>query len=298
MRDGTGAVALAAAALLAAAPAPAQAAGGAPNAGGRNEMTSAQPATAASLADDLAVVRRARIYFYHHSVGLNLLEGVQRLDSEAGGGGGGVKLASPAEAARAQGPVLAHGWGGENRQPRTKIDSFAATLRAERALAPDLAFMKFCYVDFDPRTDVDALFGHYRQTLDALKREFPGVRFAHVTVPPTDSPTDLKSRTKRLMGLEVWADASNARRAQFSRKVRAAYPEDPVFDLAEVESTEPETGTRATSEHGGQRYPALQPRFTDDGGHLNGAGQRVAGAALIRFMAAALRATPAGIARQ
>jgi hypothetical protein len=238
------------------------------------------------LAGDLATLRQARIYFYHHSVGENVLAGIQQLDAEAGGGR--LNFTSVAEAARVQGPVLAHGWGGLNKLPKTKIDFFAATLRGERGLNADLAMMKFCYVDFNPRTDVDDLLAYYKRTLDALKLENPGTRFAHVTVPLTARPTDLRSRARRLLGLEVWEEAANAKRIEFSRKVKEAFPSDPVFDLASVEARGPD-GVETTSEHAGKRYLSLYPGYTEDGGHLNASGQRTAGAAAVRFVADALR---------
>jgi hypothetical protein len=238
------------------------------------------------LAADLAVLRQARIYFYHHSVGENLLAGIARLDEEAGGGR--LRLASVQEAAAIAGPVLAHGEGGHNKDPKSKIDFFAAAIRGDPRLRPDLAFMKFCYVDFNPGTDVDELFAHYRETIEALKREFPAIRFAHVTAPLTDHPTDLKASMQRLLGREVWADASNAKRAEFSRRLAESFAGDPVFDLALAEATAPD-GTRSTFELGGRRYLSLLPAYTDDGGHLNADGQRTAGSAAIRFAAEALR---------
>jgi len=238
------------------------------------------------LASDLGLLRQARILFYHHSVGENVLAGMQELDSQAGGGP--LRTATFAEAAALEGPVLAHGEGGQNKVPRSKVDFFAATLRGHPGLKPDVAFMKFCYVDFQPRTDVDELFAYYQRTIEALKREHPRVRFAHDTVPLTDRPDDLKARMQRLLGREVWADASNARRGEFNRKLREGFPSDPIFDLALTEATAPD-GSTSSFEHGGRTYLSLQPGYTDDGGHLNRVGQRVAGTAAVHFIADALR---------
>lgn len=242
------------------------------------------------LKEDLARLRRARVYFYHHSVGENVLAGVGRLDAEAGGGP--LRLASPAEAAAIEGPVLAHGGGGRNGEPRSKVDAFAAAIRGEPGLRPELAMMKFCYVDFDPSTDVAGVLAYYRSALEALKRDFPGVRFAHVSVPLTRRPTDVKASVRRLLGLQVWEDASNARRAEFNQRLKDAFPSDPIFDLATVEATGPDGGTSAF-ELDGRRVPTLQPAYTEDGSHLNRAGQEVAGAAAIHFAAEALGAPQA-----
>ncbi len=242
------------------------------------------------LAADLAKVKEARILFSHHSVGRNVLAGVSRVESEVGGRP--IRLVSIEEAGALDGALLAHGSGGRNGDPRSKIDFFAATLRGDRALRLQLAFMKLCYVDFDPATDVDALFEHYRRTLEALRREYPEIRFAHVTVPLHRRPSDVKSVLRRLAGREVWEDRANAKRAEFNRRLLEAFPDDPVFDLARLESTGPH-GDVATFELDGRSYPSLHPALTDDGGHLNAVGERAAAVAAIRFMAGALPASAA-----
>ncbi len=242
-------------------------------------------ATDPKLEADLATVRKARIFFSHHSVGENILDGIRQLS--AGSGMPQIAVAELQQAATTAGPALLHGSGGRNKDPASKIAFFDATLRGNRTLRPDLAFMKFCYVDFEPSTNVEALFAQYQHALTALKREFPGVRFAHVTVPLTPRQTDVKSMVRRWLGLQVWGDASNAKRHEFNERLTRAFPSDPLFDLAGVESTRPD-GTQARFEFEGKRVPSLVPAYTDDGGHLNALGQRAAGAAAIRFLAAAL----------
>ena len=138
------------------------------------------------------------------------------------------------------------------------------------------------------RTDVDELFAYYRSTLEALKREHPEIRFAHVTVPFTTSPTGLKQRVYRLIGREVWADASNVKRTEFNRRLKESFGSDPVFDLSRLEATAPD-GHLTTFEQGGRSYLALYPGYTEDDGHLNDAGQRSVGSAAIRFLAEGLK---------
>ncbi len=181
------------------------------------------------LPADLALIARKRVYFLHHSVGGNILAGVEQLGAEVGTAP--IRMATP-EDASPDGPVLVHGSGGRNGEPLSKTEAFAALIRGGR-VRPSLAFMKLCYVDFNPRTDVEAIFSAYARTLEALEREHPEIRFAHVTTPLTRRPTDLKSRARRLLGLEVWEDASNAKRAEYNRRLVERFPSDPVFDLAE-----------------------------------------------------------------
>ena len=250
-----------------------------------NERESSMTTT--QLSADLELVRQGRILFSHHSVGVNIIMGVKRFDAEMPGGSY-IRLASLAEAATSRGPMLIDFTGGKNGEPKTKIDAFAAVIRGESQLKPDLAFMKFCYVDFNPRTDVDDLFGYYRKTVEALKREHPEIRFAHVTVPLTTWPTELKWKIFRLIGKEVWEDATNVKRAEFNRRLKESFGKDLVFDLASIEATAPD-GRLTTFEQDGRSYLSLYPGYTEDGGHLNTAGQQVGGAAAIRFMAEGLK---------
>lgn len=237
------------------------------------------------LAADLSAIRSRRVVFLHHSVGRNVLAGVERLDREVGQGR--LAIVSPEVAAKAASPALVDATGGHNQDPKSKMDAFAELLRHEPLLQPDLAFMKLCYVDFHPRTDVDELLSWYGRMIEGVKREHPGIRVAHVTAPLCARPTGLKSTMRRLLGKEVWEDAANAKRNAFNERLVEAFPSDPIFDLARVEATAPD-GTVTTFEHEGRRVRSLYPGYTDDGGHLNTVGQRVAGEEAIRFLARAL----------
>jgi hypothetical protein len=244
--------------------------------------------TSMQLADDLAIVRKGRILFSHHCVGANIIMGIKRLDADVPGESH-IRLSTLDEAATAKGPMFIHFSGGQNGEPKTKIDSFAATIRGETRLKPDLAFMKFCYVDFNPQTDVGELFEYYRNAIEVLKREHPEIRFVHVSVPLTVQPTGLKARIYRMIGREVWEDAANVRRAEFNRLLKENFGADLVFDLARVEALAPD-GRLTTFEQGGQIYLSLYPGYAEvDGEHLNTTGQQVAGAAIIRFIAEKLK---------
>ena len=247
--------------------------------GGAIEMTP-------DVRNELDVVRRHRIVFAHHSVGQGLVEGLTELDA-ASGGERRLHLASLESAGGLQGSFLVHGGGGRNGDPRSKVDFFARTVEGLAPTGVELAFMKFCHVDFEPGTDVQALYAYYRDTLERLAESHPRIRFAHVTVPLVRRPGDLRSTLRRLAGLEVWEDAANARRNAFNRMLLRDGGATPVFDLAAVESVGPD-GVRAVFEAGGQEQWSLHPAWTDDGGHLNAAGRRMAAAAAARFLAGVL----------
>ena len=238
------------------------------------------------LAADLAAVRQGRILFGHHSVGDDILAGLARLDAREGNGK--VRIASLDQAASVDGPMLAEGRVGRNGDPRSKVDQFVATVRSQAGRKVDMAFMKFCYVDFDPKTNVDDLLSSYRGALESLRKERPEIRFAHVTVPLMRQPMDLKSRLLRILGSEIWEDSANVKRSEFSRRLKEAFPSDPILDIATLEATGPD-GQPVTFRQGGRTYPSLSPHYTEDGGHLNAQGQDAAGAAAARFIADGLR---------
>lgn len=237
---------------------------------------------------DFERIGQARVFFSHHSVGGNLLDGMAQLSAA---NGGSFKRVPLDEAKGVEGPAWVEGVGGRNGDPQAKIDFFAETIRSRPHLRPKLAFMKFCYVDFNPATNVDELFTHYQKTLEALKAEHPAITFAHVTAPLMARPADLKSRVQRLVGRPVWEDDANVKREQFNQRLLRTFSSDPIFDLARAESTR-EDGTRTTFAAAGAEIPSLDPAYTEDGGHLNERGRRVIGGQMITFTASALALRP------
>lgn len=241
------------------------------------------------LVRELAMVRGARVLFMHHSVGRNLLAGVVALDAEAGGGR--MRLMTLEDAIADAGPMLAHFSGGRNTDPKGKMDAFALALQSNRHVPFDFAFMKLCYADIDPRTDLDGLLAHYERTIASIRRARPDVRIGHVTVPLKTRPSDLKARIRRFFGLMVWEDAANVKRAEFNERLARAFPNDAIFDLANVEATRGDG--RSMFEHDGHLYPALHSGYSEDGGHLNESGRRAAAGAAIRFLSVAVTAEDA-----
>jgi len=225
-----------------------------------------------TLKQDLATLRGAHVFFGHHSVGQNILEGLAVLSKEAG-----------IDVSIEEAPV------GQNMRPLEKFEDFAK--RGERN--PDdgtqLMAMKLCYVDFNPRTDVDQLVEAYAAAVARVRKARPGVRVVHVAPALFARPVDMKSKLNRTLGRPVWEDQSNKKRLDFTSQVRARFPNDPFFDLASVESTRPD-GTAEQYEVDGQQVPMLWPGYSSDGGHLNDEGKLVAAKAFAHAFAQALRA--------
>jgi hypothetical protein len=221
----------------------------------------------AGLRAELERLAQRRIFFGHQSVGVNLLDGMAQLAASEG-----VPLS------------VGHAFIAENGDPRRKLRSFEEAMGQQPAPV-EVALMKFCYADFSAETDAQALFARYRATLGLLRSKYPRTTFVHVTAPLTDVQGGAKGLLKRLLGRAPYGALENIRREEYNRLLREAYGgREPIFDLARVESTAPD-GSAVTAQWNGSVVPALAPAFTDDGGHLNGAGKLRAARELISVLA-------------
>lgn len=235
----------------------------------------------AVTADELRAAARARVFFGHQSVGRNLLDALPGVYAAHGVQAPPV-LEVPAVGGRSGGYV-AHAHLGENAKPLLKLADFDAALRGGLGDQVTVAAMKFCYVDVDRTTDVDALFAAYRGTLAALQRDHPRVTFLHVTTPLTTGPT-LVQRLKGVLGRRT-SPPDNAARERYNQLLRAAYG-DRVVDLAAVESTTPD-GVRVGGELDGVPYYALYEGYAADSGHLTPEAARAAVSVLLAAVARA-----------
>jgi hypothetical protein len=240
---------------------------------------------AQDIASRLRTLASGRIYFGHHSVGKDMLDGLVRLAREHGVRN--LHLTAPDARPPPAGGLLAHGPVGRNGDPGSKLDGFAHSLRDGLPANPQIAFMKFCFVDFNPSTDVGRVFERYRRTLEDLSGEFPQVSFLHVTVPLRARRLGFKNRLKLLLGKPLWEDDSNAKRDDFNQGLRRAYEESAIIDIARVESTKAD-GSPEFFSRGDRSIPCLTPGLTHDCGHLNEAGQLAAAEELVRVVAARL----------
>ena len=225
----------------------------------------------AAFKTDLETVSKAHVFFGHHSVGQNLLEGVAMLSKEAG---------VPIKIDEA--PV------GKNLEPLTKFEDFAARGEANKGDGTQLILMKLCYVDFNPDSNVDAMLDAYMKAVGRVRAARPGVKILHVTPPLHSRPGGIKTTMQRLLGKQVWEDDTAIKRAEYAAKLKDRCRGEPVFDLSGVESTQPDGG-KVIGVVKGREVPFLWSGFTDDGGHLNDFGKKVAGKAFVQALAAALR---------
>jgi hypothetical protein len=224
-----------------------------------------------------------RIFFGHQSVGGNIMDGVGDLVREQPTLG--LRVLGLDGVRSMEGGFFAHAKVGQNEHPATKTDEFAKLLADGLASRVDIAFHKYCYVDFGQSTDVAAVFDHYRNTMARLRESFPTVTFVHVTVPLTAVQSSPIAVIKGLLGRIPAGYEDNFHREQFNERLRREYSgREPVFDLASVESTTV-LGRKQTAYFKGVGGPALLAVYTSDDGHLNEVGRRRVAEELVVLLA-------------
>ena len=236
----------------------------------------------------LAQLAERRIFFGHQSVGANLLDGVadlMQVDERLR-----LRVVQTDSPETIDGPGFFHAFVGDNRRPDAKNADFSRIVNAGFGARGGVALLKYCYLDVSPSTDVDRLFAEYRRMVDSLRAEHPALTIVHVTQPLTVPENAIEARVRTLLGKASEREL-NARRQRYNRLMLQAWgAEGTVFDLARIESTDPD-GTRHSYSVGNDTIFALAPAYTDDGGHLNALGRRAAAAEFIAFLARLAPAT-------
>ena len=231
---------------------------------------------------ELNQVAAKTIFFGHQSVGWNIIQGIEETLKEQPGVPLTLTQAESLEGL--PGPAFFHSEIGQNGDPLSKLQAFERLVRAGIGTRVDVAFFKFCYVDFDQNTDVPQLFAAYQQTMAALSRDYPQTTFVYVTTPLTTADQGVKAVLKSLLGRNEVALA-NLKRQQFNELLRREYAgTGALFDLATSEATDP-VGKVCTVTVASQSVPCLVVAYTDDGGHLNEQGRQVVATQLLKFLA-------------
>ncbi len=224
-----------------------------------------------------------RIYFGHQSVGFNILDGFRAVMK----GHPEIKLqiiesSNPSDL---DFPVFAHSRVGENGDPDSKIEAFAGLMKKGIGGKADIAFFKFCYMDFGPKTGARSVFEGYRRRMSELERLYPKTTFVHLTIPLTTVQTGWKAWVKRAIGKPISGHADNITRNQFNELLKEEFAAGGrLFDLAAAESTSPD-GSRSSFLEGGKVYYSMVPQYTDDGGHLNRLGRETLAKKFLIFLA-------------
>ncbi len=240
--------------------------------------------------DELA---RKKIFFGHQSVGNNIMQGVREI--MARDHNIHLHVVETRETSAFDKPIFAHyGNIGKNHQPLVKIRDFVQLMDDGLGNKLDIAFLKFCFVDFNAGTDVQGIFKKYKESMSELKRRYPGLTIVHFTVPLLRKEQEkglvksMKDFVRGLVGKKkdnFFSNSHNVVRNEYNQLLLDYYGgREPVFDLARLESTSP-AGGRETFVQDGKKYYALFPGYTEDGGHLNEKGRKYIAEHLLVFLA-------------
>jgi len=231
-------------------------------------------------AEATAALKDKRIYFGHASVGRNIIDGITEISANDQQDQK-INILELKDIYEINEPALYHSKNGKNGFPKSKVDAFVNTLEKDGfGNKLDIAFFKFCYVDFNKDTNVPEVFDYYVKNIEDIKKEFPRLKLVHVTTPLYAHAWGLKGVVKNL----IKGDISNVKRNQFNTMLINKFNNvDPIYDLAKIESMYPDGG-RASFRYKGESYFSLVTQYTDDGGHLNEAGRYYAAKELLRTL--------------
>lgn len=232
-----------------------------------------------SLSDsfDMDRATNKRVFFAHQSVGYNILSGVQHVSGVVS-----ITDISGKEFTYITQPGIWHCKIGRNTDPKGKMAEFKK-LMIDNGLGAkfDIAALKLCYVDIDRSTDVTDLFKNYTETIDSIEKKYPKLIIVHVTVPlNTHNPPRLRTKIKDFFFGDI-----NVKRNEYNNLIRLKYQgKKPIVDLAAMESMRPD-GKRESFSFKGKIYDALYSGYSNDGGHLNTAGQDKAAMQFLKTLA-------------
>ena len=217
-------------------------------------------------------------YFGHQSVGQDLIDGVKKVLAA----NPQIKLAVN-DGFLGEGPGFQHYYVGKNEDPVSKNVSFVSTMKQNRAPNPVMMF-KYCYIDVNRNTNIDELFQLYVRSIEEVRQAQPGATIVHITMPVRVSEPEWRYRVNRMRGIFTQREL-NAKRNRFNELLFAKYQgKDPIFDLAEIESTRAD-GSREVAKVDGKPVYSLAPEWSYDGKHLNEQGSVRAAEHFLVFLA-------------
>lgn len=218
-----------------------------------------------------------KIFFGHQSVGDNIVQGIREIaESDARLKLNLIASRNPETASE---PALIETHIGRNTDPQSKNADFLAIMNQG---FQGIALFKYCYVDIGEKTDVQQMFSAYQAMIEQIRKDHPAVRIVHITVPLMTVDSSPKAWLKNILGRNT-VQEDNIKRNRFNALLRHAYEKEPIFDLAEVESTRSD-GSRSYFKRADETVYTLAPEYTTDGGHLNEVGRRNAAQRLLEVL--------------
>lgn len=243
--------------------------------------------TADNIQQDLETLAKSRIYFGHMSVGANIIDGIKELQTRAGKTS--LNIIERGAMDNLPDNFLLHSPVGENSKPLSKCIDFKSVIQTELKDKIDYALFKFCYIDFNENTDVEALFADYTKIMNELIADYPDITFIHVTAPLRSVGSGMGVWVREMLGRENRSKINNIQRNRFNQLIHSTYGDQPILDLAAAESTYPDGGRHTFKYRGDEVYYALIEEYTNDGGHLNDTGKRKVAADFIARLAEIVR---------
>ena len=226
----------------------------------------------------IQVLVNEKVFFGHQSVGDNIVDGIR--DVMAADARLKLNIVESRNPESVPGPAFVETHIGQNTNPQSKNADFLATVNQG---FQGIALFKYCYIDIGETTDVQQMFNSYRAMVEKIHKEHPAVRIVHITVPLMSDDTSAKTWLKGMLGRNTVQD-DNFKRNRFNALLRRTYEKEPIFDLAEVESTRGD-GSRSYGKKGNEIVYTLAPEYTTDGGHLNQTGRQIAAQRLLEVLA-------------
>jgi hypothetical protein len=199
-------------------------------------------------------VAQLRIFFAHASVGANILQGLNALNSSDPAKYPLVQVSSTGTppTTTTKGNIYEYARG--NPSWRVKITDFETFLKnGWNSPNLDIVMNKFCYID------QDADWTAYRDSMANLENIYPTTKLIYWTMPlTTASNSDAIRRSQFNQNLRNWISTQN-------NKI--------LFDIADIEAWSPD-GSKQEFTVKGVSYQILFDGFSNDGGHLNENGMR------------------------
>jgi hypothetical protein len=226
------------------------------------------------------------VYFGHQSVGSGVVAAVKGLTVEHDLP---LRVVQTREPASVIGPAFVHFLAGQNRDFASKNAAVLRLLESRTRAQRPIVLLKYCHTDISSAGDAATMFEAYRDTVETIQFEHPDVTVVHATVPLTTVESAIESGARQLFGRPTRRDAAIARH-RYNERVRAEFTgTEPVFDLATVQSTQPD-GTLAGFTVSGARIETLAAHNTYDGVHLTPQCERAAATALLDLLSDVIEA--------
>ena len=225
-------------------------------------------------------LQKKKIFFGHQSVGLNIIDGIKKIISNNKQISFSIDETTDFQIKS----NLFHYRVGNNRDPLSKINDFVKIITHDKNSGPNIAALKFCYVDFQGESNIGQIFENYNNSIERLKSEYPHISIIHFTVPLKSQEFSLKTRIKMLAGMQSWELNDNIKRNQYNQLLINKYKgKDLIFDIAEIESTKP-NGERTSFTYKNSKYFYMFDGYTYDGGHLNDTGKEKVASKFLLFL--------------